>query len=84
MNWDLSLLNHIDDFLHSHVHVSKNSNAHKLQRVTDKVGNRHILDENSLAIVFFKVIFHYSGRKKGLIQYQVRDSVKDQTILSEN
>ena len=48
MNWDLSLLNHIDDFLQSHVHVSKNSNAHKLQRVTDKVGNRHILDVNDV------------------------------------
>ena len=57
MNWDLSLLNHIDDFLHSHVHVSKNSNAHKLQRVTDKVGNRHILDVsdvNSISMNFLK------------------------------
>ena len=67
MNWDLSLLNHIDDFLHSHGHVSKKSNAYKLQRVTDKVGNRHILDENSIAMLFDK-IFHLSGRKKGLIQ----------------
>ena len=64
MNWDLSLLNHIDDFLHSHVHVSKNSNAHKLQRVTDKVGNRYILDVNSIAMIFLKKSFiKAAGRK---------------------
>ena len=71
-------------FLHSHVHVSKNKNAHKLQRVTDKVGNRHILDVNSIAMIFLKKSFIKAAGRKVWFNYQVRDSVRDQTILSEN